>query len=175
VVGVNTHLSPAGEALVEGAATPSYRNYVDGGCQSAEAEPTYTTRCPVPLATRANAIRYGLSAAIHTTTRAASNEFVRTMQTGVLEINAQTTGLDLHVPFAGRKDSGWGPAEQSVGAADFYTDTSRSTKAHDLRRRGRPDEICAITGARVTCLLGAVTVQRAEADHADVAWSLATA
>jgi aldehyde dehydrogenase (NAD+) len=72
---------------------------------------------------RANGVRYGLSAAIFTNSRAASNEFLRTMEAGVLKVNAPTAGIDLHVPFGGLKESGWGPPEQGADAIDFYTDT----------------------------------------------------
>jgi acyl-CoA reductase-like NAD-dependent aldehyde dehydrogenase len=45
------------------------------------------------------------------------------MEAGVLKVDAQTAGIDLHVPFGGLKDSGWGPPEQGQCAIDFYTDT----------------------------------------------------
>jgi aldehyde dehydrogenase (NAD+) len=45
------------------------------------------------------------------------------MEAGVLKVNAPTAGIDLHVPFGGLKESGWGPPEQGTGAIDFYTDT----------------------------------------------------
>jgi aldehyde dehydrogenase (NAD+) len=72
---------------------------------------------------RANAVEYGLSASIFTQSLSATRQFLRTMEAGVLKINTQTAGIDLHVPFGGLKESGWGPPEQGRTAIDFYTDT----------------------------------------------------
>jgi len=39
----------------------------------------------------------------------------------VLMVNLPTAGLDYHVPFGGRKASGYGPKEQGRYAVEFYT------------------------------------------------------
>jgi len=71
---------------------------------------------------RANDVRFGLSSAIFTTSLASSRQFAQTMQAGIVRINGQTAGVDVHVPFGGIKGSGWGPHEQGRSARDFYTD-----------------------------------------------------
>ena len=71
---------------------------------------------------RANAVRFGLSSAIFTSSLAASRRFAQTIQAGIVRINGQTAGADVHVPFGGIKGSGFGPHEQGRAALEFYTD-----------------------------------------------------
>jgi aldehyde dehydrogenase (NAD+) len=71
---------------------------------------------------RANAVRFGLAAAIFTRDASAIQQFVDTAQAGLLHINQPTTGADVHVPFGGRKGSGYGLHEQGRAAIEFYTD-----------------------------------------------------
>ncbi len=71
---------------------------------------------------RANATRFGLSAAIYTSSLATATRFQREMQAGLLHVNSQTAGADVHVPFGGIKGSGFGPHEQGRAALEFYTD-----------------------------------------------------
>ena len=71
---------------------------------------------------RANATRFGLSAAIYTSNLATATRFQREMQAGLLHVNSQTAGADIHVPFGGIKGSGFGPHEQGRSALEFYTD-----------------------------------------------------
>ncbi len=69
-----------------------------------------------------NGVEYGLSAAIFT--QDASNAF-RAMQdifTGILYINAGTTGAEIHLPFGGTKGTGNGHREAGTAAIDFYTE-----------------------------------------------------
>ena len=42
---------------------------------------------------------------------------------GLLHVNSQTAGADVHVPFGGIKSSGFGPHEQGRAAIEFYTET----------------------------------------------------
>jgi acyl-CoA reductase-like NAD-dependent aldehyde dehydrogenase len=72
---------------------------------------------------RANAIPFGLSAAIFTSNLAAALRFQDEAQAGLLHVNSQTAGADVHVPFGGIKGSGFGPHEQGRAAIEFYTDT----------------------------------------------------
>jgi alpha-ketoglutaric semialdehyde dehydrogenase len=72
---------------------------------------------------RANAVAFGLSAAIFTTSLAASIRFENEAQAGLLHVNSQTAGAEVHVPFGGIKASGLGPHEQGRAAIEFYTDT----------------------------------------------------
>jgi alpha-ketoglutaric semialdehyde dehydrogenase len=71
---------------------------------------------------RANAVEYGLSAAIFTAALASAQRFVAEAQAGVIHVNSPTTGADVHVPFGGVKGSAWGPREQGREAMDFYTE-----------------------------------------------------
>jgi aldehyde dehydrogenase (NAD+) len=71
---------------------------------------------------RANAVRFGLSAAIFTSSLAAASRFQDEAQAGLLHVNSQTAGAEVHVPFGGIKGSGFGPHEQGRAAIEFYTD-----------------------------------------------------
>ncbi len=69
-----------------------------------------------------NSVEYGLSAAIFT--QNVNNAF-RAMQdiyTGILYINAGTTGAEIHLPFGGTKGTGNGHREAGTAALDFYTE-----------------------------------------------------
>jgi aldehyde dehydrogenase (NAD+) len=71
---------------------------------------------------RANAVRFGLSAAIFTGSLEAAERFEHEIQAGIAHINSQTPGADVHVPFGGSKSSGYGPHEQGHAAVEFYTE-----------------------------------------------------
>jgi aldehyde dehydrogenase (NAD+) len=71
---------------------------------------------------RANDVAYGLSSAIFTSDLAQARHFSRAIASGVVHINSQTPGAEIHVPFGGVKASGWGPHEQGRAAVEFYTD-----------------------------------------------------
>ena len=72
---------------------------------------------------RANAVPFGLSASIFTRDLHATHRFAQELQAGILHVNSQTAGADVHVPFGGLKGSGWGPHEQGRAALEFYTET----------------------------------------------------
>ena len=72
---------------------------------------------------RANAVRFGLSAAIFTRDLHAVQRFSEEIGAGIIHVNSQTAGADVHVPFGGVKESGWGPHEQGRAAIEFYTET----------------------------------------------------
>jgi aldehyde dehydrogenase (NAD+) len=71
---------------------------------------------------RANAVEFGLSAAIFTQDLSAVQQFAAEAQAGLLHVNSQTAGAEVHVPFGGIKASGWGPHEQGRAALEFYTE-----------------------------------------------------
>jgi acyl-CoA reductase-like NAD-dependent aldehyde dehydrogenase len=71
---------------------------------------------------RANAVEFGLCASIFTTSLATAQRFVDEAQAGILHVNQQTAGADVHVPFGGIKSSGFGPHEQGRAALEFYTE-----------------------------------------------------
>ncbi|MCU4743119.1 aldehyde dehydrogenase family protein [Natronoglomus mannanivorans] len=70
----------------------------------------------------ANDTQYGLSASIVTDDHTEAERFVDEIEAGVAKINDKTTGLELHVPFGGFKQSSsetW--REQGDAGIDFYT------------------------------------------------------
>ena len=71
---------------------------------------------------RANDVRFGLSAAIFTTNLATAQKCVDELRAGILHVNSQTAGAEVHVPFGGSKESGYGPHEQGRAAIEFYTE-----------------------------------------------------
>lgn len=70
---------------------------------------------------RANDVRFGLSAAVFTTNLATASRCTDELQAGIIHVNSQTAGAEVHVPFGGIKSSGYGPHEQGRSAIDFYT------------------------------------------------------
>lgn len=71
---------------------------------------------------RANAVRFGLSAAVFTTNLGTATRCVDQLQAGIIHVNSQTAGAEVHVPFGGVKESGYGPHEQGRAALQFYTE-----------------------------------------------------
>ncbi|WP_101297040.1 2,5-dioxovalerate dehydrogenase [Halegenticoccus soli] len=72
----------------------------------------------------ANGVPYGLSAGIVTRDLSEANRFADDVEAGVVKINEKTTGLELHVPFGGVKDSSSNTyREQGDAAIDFFTTT----------------------------------------------------
>ncbi len=71
---------------------------------------------------RANAVPFGLSTAIFTSSLATATRFQREAQAGLIHVNSQTAGAEVHVPFGGIKSSGFGPHEQGRAAIEFYTE-----------------------------------------------------
>jgi len=69
-----------------------------------------------------DSVKYGLSASIFS---ADVNSVFRAMQdidTGILYVNAGTTGAEIHLPFGGTKGTGNGHREAGTAALDFYTE-----------------------------------------------------
>ena len=72
----------------------------------------------------ANDSDYGLSASIVTQDLTEANEFVDGIEAGVAKVNEKTTGLELHVPFGGYKQSSTNSyREQGDAGIDFFTST----------------------------------------------------
>lgn len=69
----------------------------------------------------ANAVPFGLSSGIVTTSLKYAAAFRRRSQAGMVMVDVPTAGVDYHVPFGGRKASSYGPREQGCYAMDFYT------------------------------------------------------
>ena len=71
---------------------------------------------------RANSVRFGLAASIFTRDLRTAHRAASELEAGILHVNSQTAGADVHVPFGGIKGSGWGPHEQGRAAIEFYTE-----------------------------------------------------
>jgi aldehyde dehydrogenase (NAD+) len=46
---------------------------------------------------------------------------VGALDTGLIRVNAPTSGVDFHAPFGGEKQSSIGPREQGKAARELYT------------------------------------------------------
>ncbi len=70
----------------------------------------------------ANDVDYGLSASVVTDDHTEANRFAEEIEAGVVKINEKTTGVELHVPFGGVKDSSSETyREQGDAGLDFYS------------------------------------------------------
>jgi alpha-ketoglutaric semialdehyde dehydrogenase len=73
--------------------------------------------------TMANAVRFGLVAAVFTSDLGSALRLTRSLEAGMIRVNAPTSGVDFHAPFGGSKDSSYGPREQGLAARAFYTES----------------------------------------------------
>lgn len=71
----------------------------------------------------ANAVAFGLSAAICTRDIAAAQRFAAEIQAGMVRVNRPTVGAAFNAPFGGIKQSGTGTHKEQLGPTvlDFYT------------------------------------------------------
>jgi len=69
----------------------------------------------------ANGVRYGLVSAVFTSDLDRALRVVEALDTGLVKVNASTSGVDFWAPFGGHKVSSYGPREQGKAARDFYT------------------------------------------------------
>lgn len=71
----------------------------------------------------ANAVPYGLSAALCTRDLRAAQHFAAEIQAGMVRINRATVGAAFNAPFGGIKQSGTGMHKEQLGptVTDFYT------------------------------------------------------
>lgn len=71
---------------------------------------------------KGNDVRYGLAAGIVTQDLTEAHEFANRAEAGVVKVNEKTTGLELHVPFGGFRDSSSETyREQGDAGLDFYS------------------------------------------------------
>jgi aldehyde dehydrogenase (NAD+) len=77
----------------------------------------------------ANAVPYGLVASVHGRDLEAVLRVVDGLDTGLVKVNAPTTGVDFYAPFGGEKASSGGPREQGKAALAFYSSTRTVTLA----------------------------------------------
>jgi aldehyde dehydrogenase (NAD+) len=69
-----------------------------------------------------NQVRYGLSSAIFTSDANTAFRAMRDFETGLVYVNAGTTGAETHLPFGGWKETGNGHREAGHAALDTYTE-----------------------------------------------------
>ncbi|GHF34021.1 aldehyde dehydrogenase [Streptomyces morookaense] len=74
-----------------------------------------------------NSVPYGLVTSVHTTDLDTALHGLDHLDTGMIRINAPTTGVDFHLPFGGTKSSGHGPREQGRAALEFYASSRTYT------------------------------------------------
>jgi acyl-CoA reductase-like NAD-dependent aldehyde dehydrogenase len=77
----------------------------------------------------ANGVGQGLVTSVHGRDVSQLLAAVAGLDTGMIKVNAPTSGVDFHAPFGGEKDSSAGPREQGLGALDFYSSTRTVTFA----------------------------------------------
>jgi alpha-ketoglutaric semialdehyde dehydrogenase len=75
----------------------------------------------------ANGVRYGLVGSVFTRDLDRALGLAARLDTGMIRVNAPTSGVDYLAPFGGEKDSSFGPREQGKAARDFYTSTRTVT------------------------------------------------
>jgi aldehyde dehydrogenase (NAD+) len=74
-------------------------------------------------------VRYGLVTSVHGQDAGRLLEVVAGLGTGMVKVNAPTTGVDFYAPFGGERDSSYGPREQGAVALDFYSSSRTVTFA----------------------------------------------
>ncbi|KNB50717.1 aldehyde dehydrogenase family protein [Streptomyces caatingaensis] len=76
-----------------------------------------------------NAVPHGLVTSVHTAGLDSVLHALDRLDTGMIRVNAPSTGVDFHLPFGGTKTSGHGPREQGRTALEFYTASRTYTLA----------------------------------------------
>jgi acyl-CoA reductase-like NAD-dependent aldehyde dehydrogenase len=69
-----------------------------------------------------NQTRYGLSSSVFTRDVNKAFRAMRDFETGIVYVNAGTTGAEVHLPFGGWKETGNGHREAGHVALDTYTE-----------------------------------------------------
>ncbi|UYQ63417.1 aldehyde dehydrogenase family protein [Streptomyces peucetius] len=75
----------------------------------------------------ANSVPYGLVTSVHTADLNTALSGLDRLDTGMIRINAPSSGVDFHLPFGGTKASSHGPREQGRAALEFYTSSRTYT------------------------------------------------
>jgi acyl-CoA reductase-like NAD-dependent aldehyde dehydrogenase len=70
-----------------------------------------------------NGVRYGLVTSLHGRDLDRLLATAAAVDTGLIKVNAPTTGVDFYAPFGGEKDSSYGLREQGHAALAFYSST----------------------------------------------------
>ncbi|WP_137992361.1 aldehyde dehydrogenase family protein [Streptomyces vilmorinianum] len=74
-----------------------------------------------------NSVPYGLVTSVHTADLDTALHGLDALDTGMIRINAPSSGVDFHLPFGGAKESSHGPREQGRAALEFYTSSRTYT------------------------------------------------
>jgi len=69
-----------------------------------------------------NSVKFGLSSSVYTRDISRAFQYIDTVETGMVHVNAPTLGGEVHLPFGGLKSSGVGQREQGTEAFDFFTE-----------------------------------------------------
>ncbi|MEK0316644.1 aldehyde dehydrogenase family protein [Cohnella sp. 56] len=69
-----------------------------------------------------NRVEFGLSSAIFTRDINRAYEAMRDLDTGIVYVNAGTSGAEIHLPFGGTKRTGNGHRDSGVASLDVYTE-----------------------------------------------------
>ncbi|MDA8194167.1 MAG: aldehyde dehydrogenase family protein [Thermaerobacter sp.] len=69
-----------------------------------------------------NQVAYGLSSSLFTANVNAAFRAIRDLATGIVYINAGTTGAEIHLPFGGTRGTGNGHREAGTAALDFFAE-----------------------------------------------------
>lgn len=69
-----------------------------------------------------NGVLYGLSSSIYTADVNQAFKAQRDLDTGIVYINAGTTGAEIHLPFGGTKGTGNGHRDSGIAALDVFTE-----------------------------------------------------
>lgn len=76
-----------------------------------------------------NGVRYGLVTSVYTRDLGRALWALERLDTGMVKLNAPTSGVEFYAPFGGEKESSYGPREQGKAARDFYTTIQTFTVA----------------------------------------------
>lgn len=82
----------------------------------------------------ANSTEYGLSTAIFTENTRLTFRAMREITSGLVYINASTTGSEIHLPFGGMKSSGNGHRELGPGAVEEFSEVKSIYVSYPTRR-----------------------------------------
>lgn len=69
-----------------------------------------------------NGVDFGLSSSVYTSDVGRVFRAIRDFDTGLVYINAGTSGAEIHLPFGGTKGTGNGHRDSGIAALDVFTE-----------------------------------------------------